>query len=451
MGQFIGFAFWAVTVMAMGYTALVIADPHGRARNFEALGLSFLIGTGVMTIEMFFMSLLGIRFSPGRIVLPWCLIIPAVSFILKPWRVNRFEFRFPVLNRIEWLLSSGILFEALYALFRAGIKPFESYDSVAIYALKAKIFYFAGMVPKDFFSMLPAHFHGAHPDYPFYMSLGITSIYCFIGAFNDFLGALFLPMIFCAFLAVFHAVLKNILMSRTRALLYTFMLVSVQQFNAYAANGYTDLPLGAFFGLAVMYLYMAFTREEAAYMRSGMIFTLLALWTKNEGLALLLIMIFVVTLFAVRHRQQFFKLIKPSAACIPGIFLMTGVFLFMKVKDKVINENFNLSMVTAHNLASGLSKVPMILYEYQKHLFGFKKWNLIWMILVLALVIFRRKIRSGKIGYVALAVGLFFIFYSAMYVFSSVDSDYLLRTTGSRFMLHILPVCVFLIALLERE
>ncbi|MDD5136000.1 MAG: hypothetical protein PHN63_01475, partial [Candidatus Omnitrophica bacterium] len=39
------------------------------------------------------------------------------------------------------ILWAGIILEVFYAFFRALIRPIESYDAVAIYAIKSKIFY----------------------------------------------------------------------------------------------------------------------------------------------------------------------------------------------------------------------------------------------------------------------------------------------------------------------
>ena len=116
-----------------------------------------------------------------------------------------------------------------------------------------------------------------------------------------------------------------------------------------------------------------------------------------------------------------------------------------------VNENFNFSMISLKTLSSGLDRIPLILYEYQKHVFGFKKWNIIWVILLVLLAARFKKSVRGDTFYITTAIFIFFMGYSLVYILSTMDFNFLLTKTSSRFLLHILPVCVFWIACMTKE
>ena len=125
------------------------------------------------------------------------------------------------------------------------------------------------------------------------------------------------------------------------------------------------------------------------------------------------------------------------------IIVSWGMF---KDSKSLINENFNLSMINLKSFVQNLGRIPAILYEYQKHLFGFKKWNIIWILFVFILLKEFKRAISGNIKYVTCAFFLVGIGYSLMYIFSAVGIKFLLSTTGSRFLLQILPVALFWMA-----
>jgi len=108
-------------------------------------------------------------------------------------------------------------------------------------------------------------------------------------------------------------------------------------------------------------------------------------------------------------------------------------------------------MISLKTLYSGLNRIPLILYEYQKHVFGFKKWNIIWIVLLVLFAARFKKSVKGDAFYITAVIFMFFIGYSLVYIISTMDFNFLLTKTSSRFLLHILPVCVFWIACMTKE
>lgn len=424
----------------------------------ETIGLSYMFGLGGITIQMFLMGVSNIAYTKINILIPWLFI--GIITVLVLLRKNYFS-KNPVrhikerekFSRLEILLFSFISFQAVYNFLRAIAKPIESYDSVAIYGLKAKMIYLSGALDGSFFKSLISNFHGAHADYPLFTPLSEVWIYTFLGNFNDLIVKAIFPIFYIAFLLVFYSILKKVTKNRTVSLLFTFFLASIKQFSDYSTIGYADMQLGAFFMIGFSYLYLWFSRKDRTdFLGISLIALILSFWSKNEGLLLSLIALLVFFLYMCVHIK------KTTKRDLFYFLFYTGVTLFMvifwnifKKHHGLINDDFNLSMVSVKGLIGNLNKIPVMLYEYQKQFFGLKKWNLVWVLFFFLLFKEFKNIFSKNIAYVTMVFILSTIGYSLIYMFSIVEIRFFLRTTASRFLLHILPVTLLWIALIAYD
>ena len=441
--------FWVSVNILVGHSILFFIDQKKILTTIEKIGLSFLLGIGTVSLEMFVLGLAGFRFGIGVILLPWVMLAAYNGIFLKysPDDIKNIKVPQPS-SAGEKALFSIISFQVLYVFFRALIRPIESYDSVAIHSLKGKILYLAGTVPNNFFAIIGGHFHGAHADYPLMLPLAETSFYVFLNSFNDLLVKWIFPLSLLAFVFVFYSFMKKVHKARLPALLFTFLLVSIAHFANYATIASPDLYMGMYFCIALVYLYFWFNEPgKKVYLTVSFLFSLLSLWTKNEGLLLVGINVLLLIVYAVRNRQE----IPRAVLYIIDISVAAFVWMSYKSMHGLVNENFSFAMVNWKNLVSGLYKIPIIFYEYQKHLFGFKKWNIIWVIMLFFFIFRGRESFSHNISYVTSAIILFFLAYTVVYLFSVVEIRFFLRTTASRFLLHILPVTVFWIAYRSRK
>jgi len=115
------------------------------------------------------------------------------------------------------------------------------------------------------------------------------------------------------------------------------------------------------------------------------------------------------------------------------------------------NQFINTGTVGSLTFAGAAGKVPWILYDLQKHIFGPKKWNLIWLFFYVGLFLNFRKAFSGNLKYITMGVILPFLGYSAVQIISTFEIKWLLSKTGSRLLLHYMPVAVFWLAYLVND
>jgi len=426
---------------------------------FEKIGLSYLFGIGFVSLGMFIMSLFGIGFTRLSILFPWLVLLAGIG--LHRILFHPLEKPVPEKDRVvskglspfEIAMLFAISMQAIYNFFRALIKPIESYDAVAIYGLKSKIIYLFGSIPASFFQRLGPDFHGPHPDYPLLVPLAETWIYTFLGKFNDILIKAIFPLFFISFLFIFYSILKRITKNRSFSILVTFLLASVKQFSDYSTIAVTDLALGIYFALSLLYLYLWFgERERKTFLNISLAASILALWTKNEGMLLVSITLFILLIYTISNWRNFKKteFTHVFIYIFLVIFMLTGWIAFKNYQG-LINENFNLSMVNTEGVITGLNRIPAILYGYQKEFFGFKKWNIFWIIFMAIFIRQFKKAFSGNARYITFAIFLFFMGYFSMYVFSAVETRYFVRVTASRFLLHVFPVAMFWLAIMVQD
>ena len=417
---------------------------------FEKLALSYIIGLGTLTLQMFLYSLLNIKFSIFSLLLPHIFAWLLTSFIFVKTRPTGKRLQEVKNQSFDLILIGGILFQTFHAFFKALIKPMDSFDSIGNFAFKSKLFFMERYVPYELF--LNKSIDIQHGDYPLFIPLSETWVYMFLGKWNDLLVKALFPMFFIALLVILYFTLKRIIGKRL-ALVSTFFLATIPHFLNYATIGYADFALAMFYSAGFFYLFLWIReRHENKYLSLACLFSLLALWTKQEGAMLSLINIAILIIFAILARRDITK--KEIRSIFYFGFIIVAVCLvwfgYLNTlglsHESVSEETFKLSRALGN-----LNRIPLILYEYQKHVFGPKKWNISLLLFFAGLIVYFRKAFKGHFKYITLSILMAFLGYSAVYLITPVEIHYYVRGTGSRVLIHFLPVVVFWLGYLAKE
>lgn len=442
---------WCIYTLSVGYAVIGVICKKPDFIIPEKCSLAFMSGLGGISVCMFIAGYLGFGFS--RIVILSVLsvfsLVGVYLFFKDIYSGGKVRLKFNF-SKIQICFLFLILLLLGYTFYRSIIMPIESYDSVSIYALKSKIIYLNNGIFNNFFKYLSENFHGTHPDYPLLVPMAEVWFYEFCNNFNEFAVKGIFPLYFIFFAVIFYCSLSRYVKNRTHLLIWTFMVCSVPQFNNYATIGVADLILSINFFVSFIYLYKwIFDKKRNSYLVISAIFSALTLWTKNEGMLLVLFNIILI-LPSLLSRESRSHLVKTSLY-IFSIFLLILAWNLFKSKNGLINDNFTFSMINLPNFLTGINKIPAILYEYQKQFFGFKKWNICW-ILCFAIIALRGKsiFKDNNLPF-CVVISLFFASYSFMYVFSQVEIHFFLSKTFSRFLLHIFPVVFFWAGMLSKD
>jgi hypothetical protein len=419
---------------------------------FEGIAISFGLGIGCVTLEMLFFYILNMRFDIGIIALPWIILI-AVNFALFLRKDNKVELFKPETKKfslLDALLSLGIIFEVSYAFFRALIKPIESYDAVAIYAIKSKIFFLARSIPHDFFAGVANNF--PHPDYPLNIPLAETFIYLFLGNLNDQLVKIIFPLYFACILMILYSAVRRFA-SRTHALIFTFILAAIPQFNAYAANAYLDLPFAFYAFTSALFLFWWFEdRHKVRFIIMSAVMAGLAGWTKNEGLMYCAAYIMLTVIFFLFN---FKKISRKDLACFfLYIFIIASIlapWLYIKSVSHLVNTDVGKIGSNIFSVWKESYKLKPILYEFQRQLFGPKKWNILWIVLAFAIIVNLKDAFRGIGKYAAIFLAFVVSGYVLIYMIAPIDTTFFVKKTWARFLLHFLPVVVLWLSWMLKE
>ena len=452
--EFVRLLLWLLAVTCIGWSAVYLVLFRGQALSLsEKLSISYGLGIAFTSLEMLLFHFFKLEFTVLMILVPWMPLFLANAIVSSKRLGHQRAWPKDEKGRPSALaafLACGILFEASYVFFRALIKPMESYDAVAIYAIKAKIFYLARSIPGDFFLALAKSF--PHPDYPLNIPLAETLGYLFLGNLNDQLAKILFPLYFLAILAGLYFAVRRFA-GRTYALLFTFLLASIPQFSAYGTNGYLDIPLAYYVFFGAIFLFKWF--EDTAnvrFLRSSAVMTGLAAWTKNEGLiyggiSILLILIF----FLFEQKGPALKAAR-SLSFYGGVVLALSLpWHWVKTSAHIINSDVAVAALTPLGIAKQLYKVGPIVYEFQKQFFGPKKWNILWFVILFASIVNYKKVFTPSQRYISIFLVLAVSGYIFFYLVSHVEINFFLSRTWSRFLLHFLPVAVYWLALILRD
>lgn len=416
----------------------------------EKCALSYIIGLGILSVQMLLYSILNLKFSLISLLIPHILVsvINGVMFINTPPTGTRVP---KAKNEIfDILLLSGILFQVFYAFFKALIKPMDSFDSIGNFAYKAKLFFMERYIPYDLF--LNIGIDVQHPDYPLLIPLSETWVYMFLGNWNDLLVKAIFPMFFLCLLVIFYFILRRVIGKRL-ALVSTFFLATIPHFLNYATIGYADFALTTFCSLSFLYIFTWISQERRdKYLILATCLTILAVWTKHEGTMFLMINIAILALFALLNirnitRSELVGIFSFALIC---IILAAAWFYYYHIigfsNEFVNKDTFHLSLAIKN-----LNRTPLILYEYQKHIFGPKKWNISFLVFFIGLIFYFKTALRGNFKYITFYILFSFAGYGFFYLITPLEIRYHLQTAGSRLLIHFLPITVFWIGYLARE
>ena len=440
--------FSIIVITFIGLNALYLISFRWKGLGLiEGICISFGLGIGLITLEMLCLS---------NITAPWLFVIAINIFLL--FRKGRTD-EYPgsllasegkTHNIFNYLLLSGVIFEVSYAFFRALIKPIESYDAIAIYAIKSKIFFLAKAIPHGFFTGLVNFF--PHPDYPLNIPLAETFIYLSLGTLNDQLVKIIFPIFFLSILTILYFAIRRF-GTRTYALVFTFILASVPQFNAYAANAYLDLPFAYYSFISALFLFWWFEdRQKTQFLVISAVMAGLGGWTKNEGLMYCVAYLALIGLFFSFNVKKISRRdLMHLVLYIVIVMAILAPWLWIKCTAHLVNSDMGRMDTKVFTLYKETHKLKPILYEFQKQFFGPKKWNILWPAIFLAFALNFKRAFKGTERYVSVFLILIVAGYIAMYMISPIDVTFFVKKTWSRFLIHFLPIAVYWLARILKE
>ncbi|MCC6615831.1 MAG: glycosyltransferase family 39 protein [Anaerolineae bacterium] len=264
---------WARWLIARG------PEPDGRLLAYT---LTPGLAVGMLTLIMFWLGVVGLRYSAASVALPY-LAICALG--IRLWmRSRRALARSPTASARDliWLLPVALVAAAV--LFNAAYWPFSRDDVLGIYQP------FAQMMAESRTLVPLTGGDSLYRAYPMAMPLAYAYSYIISGWENEYLARMIPALLSLGCLPAAYLIGRRLIPAQTGAghlagVLSASILAFTPTFVRWASSGYVDLPMAYYWALTVLFCLR--TIEGGAHVDALLAGVCLGLaaWTKNAALA----------------------------------------------------------------------------------------------------------------------------------------------------------------------
>jgi hypothetical protein len=410
-------------------------------------GAGYFVGAFALTLWMRALSLVGVRMSLVAIAVPFAIGFAALAWLcLRRYGRALVEAKLAALRAllaapglgggariVWWIAVAWLVLRFLFLGLEVGWQPLYPWDAWTQWATKARIWFELGhIVPfkgsDAWFARGGDAYFDAAPGYPPTAPLLQVWTCIALGRWDDALMNWPWWQIAVSLALAVYGGLRRLDASALAALAGAFFVASLPLANVHVAlAGYADLPLAAWYSVAVL----AFLRWHASRdAREATLAALLALactQIKNPGIfwAATLVPGAAVAL-APRHAGKI--------AAIGLGAVLAGIFVLAETSTTVFNYRLHLEFDPAWA-------------TFADSLFLLGNWNLLWYAAVAVIVLARRELIEARLAPLSAVVasGALFLFFA--FGFTNARAWVTDQSTVNRATLHFAPLVVVFVVL----
>jgi len=377
----------------------------------------------------------------------------------------------PTLIMAAFSIGCLIVFVARFISYQYD-NPYGDWDAWAIWNMRARYLVLGG---EDWLRAFSPYLHGA--DYPVLISFYTARVWAFTGN-TDLVVPHFQALVFSlsSVVILFDAIRK--VRSLFQGLLAASILMLTPSFIRGGVSQYADIPLGAYYLLTGVLLFFYFyptddfakshTKANSGdQYRSipGSVNSLVilagvsagfALWTKNEGLFLLIGVLLAQVLSVLLSKDRCAHLSAWKYFWI-GTLPALGTFVVFKLFIAPANYVFDQSRGSLLTKMLDTARHKTILLEFLNKPLSFGDWRLplVPLVLVYGLIVgidhqAVRRARSGLLFISVILVSILLLDYTA-YLVTTLPLEWQLKESLERLLLHIYPLSLFTVFYMLRE
>jgi hypothetical protein len=412
---------------ASGYVLLY------REKTFDSLEkavFSFSLGAGLLSFYLFFLGLAGTPFSFFS-VLPFFAPFLAIG-LFKRREIMAARERSPAklfrglsagMKAVVFCLLALVFWKIVYVVFIVFSAPTIFWDAYTLWNYKSKVIFFGN------FQEL---FHGEYRHYPLHVPLVRAWIAHVTGGWNDSFANLYSIVLFICLLSLVFSTLKR-QTGPVRAIIFTFILSAVPVLVYNAMSGYADIVVAYYFFAATVMLYHWHrTGRNSLLVMTGILLST-AMFTKNEGIAIVLPAITAVFVFSLFRSGKSGKHVAVALGCFAASLLFIIAWL--------VRSNALSSIIAISGLRQGLPSFRTEgLRPLFEHLFLYGNYNLFWAGLFFVLAFRWKKIVSSDSVFFLVPAAVAFVIILYVYLFTGNVEWLVSGTSINRTMLLVLPL-----------
>lgn len=445
----------SIVVILLAGAAVLAALRPAVTGFFTVLSLSFLIGLGAVSLQMFLYSLASIKFGFLVVALPWACLFALARFVRRGGGPSCGCDCADAGEKAGWtgyILFLIILSQVLYSFAYSSLLPVRGWDSWLIWFFKARVFFIDGGVDGAF--LLNPDYAYSHPDYPLLVPLSVAWVYTALGHAAEMQAKILYPLQFASMLFIFNYAVKKV-SGPSYAMLFTTLLSLTPIILVHAGGfpssvgplaggdyvGYADLMLSICFLSAGVFLYLGMTGGGSSHLVLSAIFLGLGAWTKNEGLPLAAFGLLLIAVHSIAGRRDWKPLV--ISACVLALFILPwSAYKARLALESDLAGAMSLSVFIAN--AGRLKLVLATALDYmffQTGLFTFT-----WWAFVASAVLNWRGFGSRPLLFLYLLLFFQLSLYLFVYVVTPFDVLWHMRTSIDRLILHMAPLAMLIAA-----
>ncbi|NUM25077.1 MAG: glycosyltransferase family 39 protein [Candidatus Buchananbacteria bacterium] len=447
---------WFKIIMALllvwprGYLLIYLID---RTKSFS-FGFKFfvgwLLGLAGFTLDIFAALVFG-----GQ-TLNWpVLLLSATSQIVGfGFMIFLFEKKIPlphlgalkpfVLNQINIIRSfSGIektvlLLLVLTLLLRVGASvwqtaliPTYDFDAWNNWNLRAKVIYTESVIPLD--PANPFYLGGGIKSYPLNDALLKVWLAKAAGNFDEGVINSVSVIYYCLLLAIFYVALGSVVPRLVR-LVATYALSGVPLLYFHSQVAYADLYYSIFLFVSLLSLFYFLSNNGLSFFYLSGIMAAFAIWTKNEGLTILLPVLLLISM-----GLWFSKKVKTKDFLLHWFFAALTIFPWLAFR--IINR---LDILSGDSSSFKLVYNGQFVTEVMSSIFLRSHFNLLFVLFfVLMLLKIKDVYRDQALRFLFAVITTLFLIYNGIIIFTDKAYD---LSAATRVNLHLVPLIVAALA-----
>lgn len=421
----------------------------------EKIALSYGLGFGYITLCMFYLSIIGVTFNMIVLFIP-AICLFAGAFLYKKYGKKGSDAiaiqqpqpqKKTPLNPLLLLLIAVIAGNIILIFFRTILVEKDIWDSWAMWAFKAKIFFTHKIVPLGMFGEFNTAY--GHWDYPQHVPLAEAWILTVIGYWNDLAPRIIFPIYFLGLcIAVFYFLLRYV--SLTVALIGTAFLATFRGLEIWTIGTITETVMLYYYIISFLLLYRWFKENNMSLLVLSSLFAGFAAWTKNDGLFLLLLQCLILISFLLLEKTEGKSIFTKQFVVYAVICTMIiAPWLLFKSMAGLGNDVVNKQNLQIGYILGNIGRVPDLFKIFiLGFVFNFERWNIVWLMGTIFLIY---SIAMNKFYFLLKYILFSIVLQFAMYIFIFIIfhdpvvyvNDTLGRLMLSPAILSILYSCLF--------
>ncbi|HUP27024.1 MAG TPA: glycosyltransferase family 39 protein, partial [Chloroflexia bacterium] len=437
-----------LVILMLGH--LVIVAARYQAGWIEGLALSWVLGAGITSVLMLWLSGVGIGLNGQVVILS---VFAAFTTIAALWgrrkvvtqptsegKQHKSTGRPPSTPErlLQWSLCALLILEISVVAVMAVGRPLQVWDSWVNWGVKARIIFLEGGISPAVYSD-PSR-AVTQLDYPLLVPLNEAWLYRWVGTPDDRLAGVVSLLFYLSLIGIFYSTLRRTGIRHTGALAATVAIATVANIAGLAGIVFSELPLVVLALIASLYLLAWLKHGEPRTLAIAAICAGLMPWTKREGLVLLGALCLALVLTNARSRRAWRAI---GAFAISAGLLSAPWYLFM-AQQGIVNAAF--LPVTPGVFAANIDRWGTILQLVWNSLTSYTS-GYIWPLTtigMLVLYLVMRRVPGGArrtvTSFLPVAAVLYVLMTGFMYFFSAfVPYEQHILASVDRLIMQVTP------------